>query len=622
VLDDAAGESQLRPLLPGTPPAAVLITSRRRLGGLAGASHVEVGVLDAETSLALLGRIAGTGRVRAQPGAAARVAGQCGHLPLALRVAGARLAERPHWDIQQLADRLADETRRLDELRHGDLAVRASISLTHDSASQQARRLLRRLALVQSPAFSGWLAAALLGQSPAEAEDALDELVSARLVETTGTGTGVHSQYRMHDLIRVYARERLAADEPPAEQDAALERALGALLYLAEEADRRYYGGDQLQINSDATRWPLPGQLTGRILADPLTWLERERAALVAGVRQAARAGFTDVCWSLVVATETVLKSRAYLDDVRETHEIALRATRRAGHVRGQATILCSRGSLFIAQQEYTLAREDLTAAAQLFQDSGDDHGLARADAHIAFLDRVTGRLEEAARRAEQALAVLRRTGDRLTAAYALQNLAAVRLQSGELGPATDFLSEALRLAQAAGARRSEAQVLTRLGETYLQAGEPARGLDTFEHALANVRALKDQIGEAHILHGIGVAKTRLGEFGNASTALQRSLELATGVGERLAAARALLGLGELALARDDPGQAVVLAGQAADAFGKLGARPDELRALTLLSDASTALNDTAAASAAAARADGLRAKLTHNDAPRLQRGS
>ena len=150
VLDDAVGESQVSPLLPGSGAAAVIITSRSRLAGLAGATHVEVNVFDAGKSLDLLARIAGDDRVQTQSQAAAEVAEQCGHLPLALRIAGARLAARPHWSIQQLADRLADETRRLDELSHGDMGIRPSISLSYDSASEQARRLFRRLALLDA----------------------------------------------------------------------------------------------------------------------------------------------------------------------------------------------------------------------------------------------------------------------------------------------------------------------------------------------------------------------------------------------------------------------------------------------------------------------------------------
>jgi hypothetical protein len=189
VLDDAVGESQVSPLLPGSGAAAVIITSRRRLAGLAGAAHVEVDVFDADKSLDLLGRIAGSVRVHTQSEAAAQVAAQCGHLPLALRIAGARLSARPHWSIAQLVERLADETSRLDELRHGEMGIRPSISLSYESASEQARRLFRRLALLDLPVFSGWMSAALLDLPLARAEDLLDDLVIAQARTRTTAST-------------------------------------------------------------------------------------------------------------------------------------------------------------------------------------------------------------------------------------------------------------------------------------------------------------------------------------------------------------------------------------------------------------------------------------------------
>ena len=142
----------------------------------------------------------------------------------------------------------------------------------------------------------------------------------------------MHSHYRFHDLIRVFARERLAAEEPAVEREAALERALGALLYLAEQAHRRYYGGDYIVLHSDARRWPLPARLAEQLVSDPLSWYDRERAVLVAGVRQAAQAGFTDLCWSLALSAVALFESRAYLDDWQETHDIALEAARKARH--------------------------------------------------------------------------------------------------------------------------------------------------------------------------------------------------------------------------------------------------------------------------------------------------
>ena len=470
VLDDAAGEGQVSPLLPGTQAAAVLITSRHPLTGLAGARHVEVGVFDAGQSLELLGRIVGTGRVQAQSRAAAAVAGQCGYLPLALRIAGARLAARPHWSIEQLADRLADQTRRLDELSHGEMGVRPSIGLSYEGASEQARRLFRRLGLLETPVFSGWVSAPLLGQPSADAEDALDELVAARMVEAAGTGLGVHSQYRLHDLVGVFARERLAAEEPAAEQKRALKRALGALFHLAEQAHDRYYGGDYMRIRSDAPRWPLPAWLAEQLTADPLAWFERERSALVCGVRQAAQAGFTDLCWSLAFSAAEVFEIRAYLDDWRQTHEIALTATRKAGHVRGRAAMLYAIGSLHAEQRQFDPAREAFTTAVRLFQDAGDDQGVALATSQLADMDRLSGRLDDAARSGERALALFRSTGDQVAAACVLSTLARIKLELSEPDNAIELLAEALRVVQAAGCGKVETQVLYRLGEAYLMA--------------------------------------------------------------------------------------------------------------------------------------------------------
>jgi DNA-binding SARP family transcriptional activator len=590
VLDGAAGESQVGPLLPGGGAAAVIITSRAMLAGLAGAVHVEVNVFDASKSLNLLSRIVGRARMEGQAKTAAVVAEYCGHLPLALRIAGARLSARPHWTVEHLVERLADETRRLDELRHGDMGIRPSILLSYDSAGEQARRLFRRLALLDLPVFSGWLSAALLDQPVDRAEDVLDDLVGAQLIETTGTGSGEHSQYRFHDLIRVFARERLAAEESAAERTAALARALGALLYLAEEAHSRYYGGSFVRIRNDALRWPLPERLVEQVMTDPLAWYERERAALVLGVRQAAQAGFVELCWSLAFSAVALYESRMYLDDWRETHEIALAATRKAQHVRGQAAMLYSMGSLHLAQQRLDPARQDLTTAADLFSTAGDDQGVALVISQVASLDRLNGRLDDATGRYERALTIFNKTGDLVAAAFTLRSMAQVKLELNEHDAAKALLTDALRLVQDTPCGRIEAQVQYRLGETHLFTGDLASAIEAFGLALAKTRELGDAIGEAYVLQGMGVAKIRRGEFGEARNALRHSLELAGITGERLVQAQALLGLGELALAGGNPDQAGVLARQATDIFDAIGAQLYAARARILVGEARAAL--------------------------------
>ena len=429
LIDDAASESQVLPLLPGGATAAVIVTSRRRLAGLAGAVHVDVGILDAGSSLNLLARIAGPARVRSQAGEASLVARHCGPLPLALRIAGARLSARPQWSIRRLADRLADETHRLDELRYGDLDVRSSILLSYKSTGAAARRLFRLLALLDLPSFPGWVSAALLDVPLSQAEDLLEDLVTTQLIELAGTGSGVHQQYRFHDLIRVFARERLVAEEPASERSAALERAFGALLCLAEQARSRHLGRDYACLGSDASRWRLPERMVDELLCDPIAWYESARVALVSAVRQAAQAGFGGLSWSLAYNSVTLFEARSYLDDWRATHDIALEAARRTSDIRGQAAMLYSTGSLHVAQHHFDLARQESAAAARLFAEAGDDQGIAVVTCQTAFIERLTGRLADAAAHYEQALALFLKVPDLTAVGYVLHGLAEIKLE-------------------------------------------------------------------------------------------------------------------------------------------------------------------------------------------------
>ncbi|GGK89414.1 SARP family transcriptional regulator [Sphaerisporangium melleum] len=596
VLDDAGSESQVLPLLPGSPSSAVIMTARTRLAGLAGAVHVDVNTFDSGQSVDLLSHIAGTERVQSEIEAAEALADMCGHLPLALRIAGARLSARPHWSIEQLVSRLADETRRLDELKHGDMAIRASISLTYDSVSEDARRLFRRLTILDSQIFSAWVSAALLDQPLPVAQDLLDDLADAQLIETTGIGYGVHSQYRFHDLIRVFARERLAAEETPAERNAALERVLGGLLFLAEAAHRREYGGDYVQIHSDARRYPLPDPLVTQLVASPLQWYERERSMLVSGIRQAAQAGLVPLCWDLAISSVTLFESRVYLDDWRETHQVALAAARQAIDMRGQAAMLYSRGSLYITEQRFGDARCDFEAALQLFEDVGDHQGTALVIRNIGFLDRLSGRFADAEAHYRRALEIFHANGDQVASAYVLHNLAQLRLEFDDLPGAQRMLSEALELSRRSGSRRVEAQVLHRIGHTYLQSDRPARAVEVFEEALAAVRNIGDPTGEAYALHGLGVARMRRGELAECESALTRALMLASTSSEHLVEARVQLGLGELAMTRHDATQAVVYLEQALSLFRQMNMPLQEARTLMRLSDAQQAAGDEDAA--------------------------
>jgi DNA-binding SARP family transcriptional activator/Tfp pilus assembly protein PilF len=591
VLDNAGCEGQVLPLLPGNPRTAVIVTSRSRLGGVPGAVHVDIDVLPPQQCIKLLSRIAGGGRIQAEMEASAELTDLCGWLPLALRIAGARLAARPHWSVEQLADRLASESHRLDELKHGAMGIRVSIAIAYDNISDGARRLFRLLAVLDSPVFSGWICAALLNQPLSDAHDLLDDLADAQLVEIAGSELGPHSQYRFHDLIRVFARERLASEEPLSERTAALERFFGGLLFLAERAHKEVYGDGNRQVHGKGRRWELPPRATARMLTEPLAWFERERQSIVSAVSQAAKVGAVELCWDLAVTAVTLFESRVYLDDWRNTHKIALATAQQAGDELGQAAVISSIGALGIVERRFPYARQHLEQAGALLEALGEVHGSATVNRNIAYLEQMDGNLAEALRRYEQALQVLR-GADPVDAAYVLQNMAQIELERGDLDRAKTMSAEAVSLSREAGSRRTEAQALHRLGSAYLQAGQPGEAATVFGEALGAVHELGDPIGEAYMMHGLGVAYLRVGEYARAAEALTRAQSLADANGDRLVEARVEFGLGELSLAMDAPRDAVAHLHRALTLFRGVQAPTYEERVLTMLTDAYEAAGD------------------------------
>ena len=213
VLDHVASEAQVRDMLPPGPDGAVIVCARRRLAGFPGARIMDLGGLDETDALALLGQIIGHRRLSEEPGPAADLVRLCAGLPLALRIAGARLAARPHWRLATLARRLADDRRRLDELVYGDLSVRATISASYAGLPPRAREMLRRLAGLDTPEVPLRAAAALLHGPRACAEELCDALVDARLLQVRDGLSG--PRYRLPDLVRAYARDVVAHPAVP-----------------------------------------------------------------------------------------------------------------------------------------------------------------------------------------------------------------------------------------------------------------------------------------------------------------------------------------------------------------------------------------------------------------------
>ncbi len=519
VLADAADPGQVRPLLPGTPSSAVLVTSRRRLSGLVNAHRVTVGSLTDAAALDLLTQLAGP-RVAAEPDGARRIAAASGNLPLALRIAGTRLALRPQLRLAVLAGRLEDERRRLDELSVSDLQVRAGLALSYGALSEPARATFRLVGAGGVTNLPAWAITVL--QDGVAGEQAVDELVESSLLQPAGVDACGEPRYEVHDLVLTFARERLLAEDGPVECDRAATRLLDAILAVAELLARDLpVVFPPLELPDELPALPLPEETVARYLANPLAWFAVERPSLVAGVGLMSRIGMHRTAARIVERIARYLWPQGSYADLRVCATALAEAARAAGdelvevwaeavharvlHVRGHyggavtryrwcADRLSGPGLAWVLTNladcltglgvpEEALELTDRAAAL-----STED---AVAAARSAALNRL-GRPAESVRVDTGALAAARAAADPRAVARALQSLSWSLALTGELDRAAGAAEEAVALLRGTAARSELARSLRTLGAVQAGRGERSRALAAF----AECRAIAEEIGE------------------------------------------------------------------------------------------------------------------------------
>ncbi|MEV6872429.1 tetratricopeptide repeat protein [Amycolatopsis sp. NPDC051128] len=503
VLDNARDAAHVEPLLPGAGGSAAIVTSRAALPDLPQAHQVLLDVLPESDALRLLAAEIGADRVAAEPSAARAVARLCGYLPLALHLAGARLATRPAWPVAHLAHRLDDERRRLDEtgVRPGFALAFGALEATDPAAA----RAYPLLSLLDVPELSVPIAGRLLDVPDRETEALLDRLTDEHLLTSPAPGW-----YRLHDLLRLYAREhaeRLTA----AERAAAITRVVELCAAMAWQSMALVSAASH-RHEWAAGRWSVPAAPASSASSEEVFgWLDRHQAHLVTVVRQAAAT--PGVPAETIAAVGLGLfeyhRARARWRDAIQVDEVALDLVDGVDPV-AAATL-----------------RNDLGVAEAELVHGGEAADFRRSHAHL-----------------RRSLADWEEIGNPRQLAAALNNLCFVFGLGDDVDAAIEFGERSLALNRSLGLRHVETLNLVNLGVLYGRQGDPERELAYATEAVAVGEGTDDLRGTAYGWLRIGVVHRELGRYDSAVAALCRSVELWRAAGVRLYEAMTLAELG------------------------------------------------------------------------------
>jgi DNA-binding SARP family transcriptional activator/Tfp pilus assembly protein PilF len=635
LLDNAGHAEQVRPLLPGTPGCAMLVTSRDSLAGLVardGATRLDLDLLPLEDAVSLLRELIGA-RADAELNATAELAQQCSRLPLALRVAAEFVVAHHTVALKDLVAELANEQRQLDLLDADSdprAAVRSVFSWSCKSLDTATARVFRLAGLHPGPDFSSDATAALADVTVELATRMLDRLAHAHLIQTPAPG-----RYGLHDLLRAYARELVTAEDGDDEQRQALTRLFDHHLHTAARAMDTILPGER----SRRPRVTGP-TILGPSFPDPAAaraWLDSERPSLVAIVAYAARHGWHGHAMRMAAtlpryldygghyregtivydharyaarqagdraAEAQALKNLAlagwrqgqYQQAARQARQAAA-LFRMAGDRLGQASALDTLGVVRFHQGSNQPAARHFRQAVTLFREVGDVSGLAGATGNLAGVDMREGHYEQAARHLRQALALFAEIGNRAGQGSALNNLGIVEERQGHYEEAASYHSQALELFRETGYRASEAHALNYLGRIDQRQGRHRQAVERQLEALALFGETGDRAGEAMALNGLGEAYLSTGQADDAHAWYTAALGLAGQVGNKHEQARAHNGLGQVHSTRGDVGPAREHWQKALTIYTELDLREaDQVRAQLADEGATTGVRDETSA--------------------------
>ncbi len=590
VLDDAASSEQVRPLLPGAGGSLVLVTSRRHLSALEDATAVSLDTLPPGQAAALLVRLAGRAGLSPAAPAVAEITRLCGYLPLAIGMVARQLHHHPAWSVTGRAAELAAARDRLELMATENLSVAAAFDLSYADLTGDQQRLFRRLGLHPGAEVDGYTAAALDGTGLAAARRGLEGLYDQYLLSEPAAG-----RYRMHDLIREYARA--LAGRADADRDQATERLLEYYQYTAARADALITR--QARPAPAAAEGSVPAAvptLANRVQA--LAWARAERPSLIATLDYATATGQHARVIGLTAGLAALLQSDGPWAEAITRHQAAIQAARHLGDWLGQANALHDLGDVRRLTDDYPAAARAQEQALGLYRDLGDRLGQANALHDLGVVQSITGDYPAAAQAQEQALGLYRDLGDRLGQANVLNDLGDVRRLTGDYPAAAQAHEQALDIHRDLGNRLGQAGALNSLGVVRRLTGEYPAAAQVLEQALGLYRDLGNRLGQAYALRELGAVRRLTGEYSAAAQVLEQALDIYRDIGNRNGEAEALNDKGTLHRVSGDLAQAEGCHQQALDLARAIASSRNQAHALAGLGRCALAAGHVARAEA------------------------
>jgi tetratricopeptide (TPR) repeat protein len=581
VLDNASSPEQVRPLLPGSPGCLVIVTSRHSLAGLTaldGARRLTLDVLAPAEASGLLSQLLGASRVDAEPEATVELARLCAHLPLALRVAAANLADGRRGIAEYVAElRAGSRVAALAVAGDEHAAVRSAFDLSYGSLPPATQYLFRCLGLTPGADIATEAAGALAGLPTPDAERGLHALAAAHLVDEHAAG-----RFTFHDLLRAYAADRAHADDSEAARLAAEQRLIDHYVGRVNGAARVLYP-EILRVPAA----PTAAVSTFDSHAAALAWLEAERANLVAMVDATATAGPRSAAWLLADGLRGYFHLRMHTVDWLAVAGQALAAAAadsrespamdaREGHAAAELSL----GDAYWRMSRYPESIAHYTRAAELAAETGWLRGLAAILGNLGNVLQQSGRLAEAADHYAEALAIATETGWVNGQAANLENLGAVYWELGRLDEAADQLQRGLAIFSEIESVFGQGVLRTSLGEVRHALGQADQALDQLTRALALHREVGNVGGEAETLRDLAVVHRDNGDLDRAGDLAEQALTLARDAGDRRYESDALNTVATIRLLRGDHRAAAALHEQAMELAREIGNRYPEAEAL------------------------------------------